>query len=77
MPSSDAVVGAHRCDILAVEQHTAGGRTVCAGDGAEQRRLAGAVGPDQRQDFALVDFKIDVADSLKQAVAHVELLDRQ
>ena len=40
-------------DIGAVEHHGAGRRRMRAGDGAQQRRLAGAVGADQRQRLAL------------------------
>ena len=45
------------------------------GDRREQRRLAGAVGADQRHHLALVHRQRDVAHGLEQAVAHLERLD--
>ncbi len=46
-----------------------------AGDGAQQRRLAGAVRADERDDLAFVDRERDLAHRLEQAVSHVEPLD--
>ena len=40
-----------------------------------KRRLAGAVGADQRDDLALVDGERDLAHGLQEAVAHVEPVD--
>ena len=48
----DAVGGVHRADRLAVEGHLAGLRLHQPGDGLEQRRLAGAVGADERHHLA-------------------------
>ena len=41
----------------------------------QQRRLAGAVGADQRQRLAALDAEADVAHRLQQAVPDVEPLD--
>jgi hypothetical protein len=43
-----------RQDALAFHQDVAGARLIESGEAIEQRRLAGAVGPDQPEDFALV-----------------------
>ena len=69
-------------DVPAVEDDAARGRLVDAGDHVEERRLAGAVGPDQAHDGALRDREVDVVDrdqaaellsqrvDLEQEVAH-------
>ncbi len=46
-----------------------------AGDGAQQGRLAGAVGADERDDLAFVDGERHLAHRLQEAVAHVEPVD--
>jgi hypothetical protein len=38
------IFGPHAVDRFAVEQNLAAGRRQCAGDGQDQRALAGAVG---------------------------------
>jgi hypothetical protein len=38
-----------------LEAHAAGGRAQDTGEQVEQRRLAGAVGPDQATDFSAFD----------------------
>jgi hypothetical protein len=50
----------HAGDVLAVEHDTAGGRLVDAGEHVEERRLAGAVRADQRDDRASRDREVDV-----------------
>ena len=47
-------------DLGAVEHDRAGRRHVDAGDLVEERRLAGAVRPDQRDDRAARDREVDV-----------------
>src|SRR5439155_5943777 len=47
-------------DVLAVEDDPAGRRLVDAGQHVEERRLAGAVRPDQRDDRAARDREVDV-----------------
>src|ERR1700678_969407 len=44
-------------DILAIERNRSLGRTNKAGDGLKQRRLAGAVRPDQAHDFVAVQIE--------------------
>ena len=71
-----------RCDgtcgeVGVAEQDAAAGRQMRAGDRPQQRRLAGAVGADQRQRLAALDAEADVAHRLQQAVPDVEPLDRE
>ena len=49
-------------DALAVETHFAGGRREASADQMKQRRLAGAVGSDDRVPLAGGDFERDAAD---------------
>src|SRR3546814_11563934 len=46
-------------------------------DGVQQGRLAGAVGAEQRDHLALVDFEVDPKEHLHVAVAHLELADEE
>ncbi len=46
-----------------------------AGDGAQRRRLAGAVGADQRDDLALVDRERDALERLDRAVGGADVLE--
>src|ERR1039457_788296 len=46
-----------------------------AGDGAQQRRLAGAVGAHERNRLAALDIETYAAHGLQETVANVELLD--
>ena len=48
--------------VLAREDHAARGRLVDAGEHVEERRLAGAVRPDQADDRALRHREVDVVD---------------
>ena len=48
-----------------------------ARDGAQQRGLAGAVGPEQRHHLALFDLEVDVEEDLVRAVEEVEVVDLQ
>ena len=54
-------------DVLAVEGDAAGIGRLEAGDGGEQRRLAGAVGPDQADDLALPHVERGLVDGLQAA----------
>ena len=65
---ADAPVRGHRRDVGIAEQDAAAGRQMRAGDRPQQRRLAGAVGADQRQRLAALDAEADVAHRLQQAV---------
>jgi hypothetical protein len=46
-------------------------------DGAQQRRLAGAVGADQRDEFAGIEVQADVLHGDRRAIAHPEVADLQ
>ena len=55
MPSAHDLLRGQRGDLLAAEADRPLARRRQAGDRAQRRRLAGAVGADQRDDLALVD----------------------
>ena len=54
-PSAARACALRRADVLALEGDAAGGVAMRAGDGAQQRRLAGAVGADERDRLAGLD----------------------
>ena len=56
------------------ERDLAAGRVEDAGDDVEERRLAGAVGPDQADDRALRDREVDVVDGDQAAEALRDVL---
>ena len=68
-------VGGEAGDLPApvIEPNPAGGRRIDAADEVEDRRLAGAVGPDETDDLALVDSQGEIvhgpeaAEVLRQA----------
>ncbi len=64
-------------DIDVVEIDAAAGRTVHAGDGADERGLTGAVRADDRHDRPLADVERHVVERLRVAVEDVEVLDPQ
>ena len=68
-----------RHDRAPVERDLAGGRDVVAGDHVEERRLAGAVGADERDDRAARDVEVDVVDRQQPAepLGHPARLDQQ
>ena len=69
-------VGGDAGDVLASEHDPSGdGARGRAGDRAQERRLAGAVGSHERQRLALLDGQRHLAHGLQQAVADVELVD--
>ena len=47
------------------------------GDRLQQRRLAGAVRPEERDDLALVDLEVDAEQHLHAVVMHVDSADEQ
>ena len=47
-------------EVAVLERDPAGGRVDVAGEHGEQRGLAGAVGPDQRDQLAGADVEVDV-----------------
>ena len=52
-------------------------QSVRTGDRAQERRLAGAVRPDERERLALLDLERHLAHRLQQAVTGVGALDRE
>ena len=48
-----------------------------AGDGVQRGGLAGAVGPDERDDLAVVDLHTDAAQRLHGAVGHLQIFNLQ
>ena len=62
-------------DVLAFEHDAARALLDQADDGAEGRRLAGAVAPEQRDHLALADLERDVEQDMRGAVIAVEILD--
>ena len=64
-----------RADVLALEGDPARRDSVCAGDGAQKRGLAGPVRADERDRLALLDAEANAAHGLKLAVAGFEPFD--
>src|SRR5204862_5630016 len=64
-------------DVVAVEDGPAARRVVGAGQQVEDRRLAGAVGPDQADDRPLRDREVDVVDGDEAAEDLAHHLGRQ
>ena len=62
-------------DVTAVENDRAVARARIAADGHHQRRLAGAVGADQRHDLALADLNVDAFECGDGAVVGVHATD--
>jgi len=73
--------GAHRCaragiaHVSPAERHRAGGRRQQAGDGAQQRRLARAVGAEECDDLGTTDTEIDTVQHADLAVAGIQAGD--
>jgi hypothetical protein len=67
----------HVGDILAVEFDAPCAGSRPAEDRHHQGRLAGAVGPDQGDDFAGVDVDIDALQRLDLAVGRAQRADRE
>jgi len=65
----DVVRGA-TLDRTAVEQDSAGGRRVDAGDDVEHRGLPGPIGPDEPEDHAALDDQVQLAHRAESAEAH-------
>jgi hypothetical protein len=57
------------------ERDGAGGRRQQAGDGAQQRRLARAVGAEECDDFGTADTEIDAVHHADLAVAGMQASD--
>src|SRR5690625_1782067 len=54
--------------VMAADFDAPGRRCQRAGEHAQRGRLAGAVGPEQAEDFALVQRQADVVDGARRAV---------
>src|SRR5690606_16303159 len=72
-PQARAGVGLQPVDAAAVERHLAA-RLDVAGEGVEERRLAGAVGADEAQDGALVERERHAVDGHQAAEAYRDAL---
>jgi hypothetical protein len=57
-------------EVGVLELDSACGDRLETGDALEERRLAGAVGPDQPDDFAVAGFEIDVIERAKATEAN-------
>ena len=75
MPLRARALADTRREIAAVEQDAAGGRLDDAGDDAQRRRLAGAVGAEQRDHLARVDGEVHVPDHGGLVVARRQPFD--
>jgi hypothetical protein len=62
-------------DVLAVEQQVAAGDGFEPRDQAQQRRLAAARGPDEDDELALADFKVDALDDVDVTKALLDVLE--
>ncbi len=71
--SDHGASGERRAQIAPLEQDGALAGLVDAGDGVEDRGLAGAVGPDHRRDPARLDFEVDFVDRGQAAEADGEV----
>jgi hypothetical protein len=63
-PATHEVGGPHAVDLLVVENDVSRGRSDHPGTGSQGRRLARAVGPDQRDDLPLVHLEVHVVEDL-------------
>src|ERR1700685_2697674 len=64
-------------DVLPLEDEPAAGRRHKTRDRLERRGLAGTVGPDQRDEFALVNFERKLADRGDLTIAAGQALNLQ
>ena len=71
------LVRRHARDVLAVEDQPARGRLVDARDQIEDRRLAGSVGTDDREDLTRLDREAHAVDGPETAEVHDEALRRE
>src|SRR5688572_16482067 len=62
-------------DVAAGKENLAGARPFDAGNGADKRRLAGAVGADHACDLAFCNFQRDRRERLRIGVIKVEVSD--
>jgi hypothetical protein len=71
------LVRRHARDVLAGEDQPAAGRIVDARDEVEDRRLAGAVGADDREHLPLLDGEAHPVEGLDAAEVDLEVLGRE
>ena len=77
-PGQQRRVLEHVAEPLAVDEHGAATRIEQAGGDLQQRRLAAAGGPDDRDELALVDVERDVVDRLGAVGEdHPDVVERQ
>ena len=76
-PGDGALVRGQRGHVDAVDEDCARGRAIEAGDDVERRRLAAAVGADQRMHAAAPHGEIDAVDRLQAAEIFGEASDLQ
>ena len=69
-------LGQPAMSCAAIEDAPAG-RAVDAGDGADERGLAGPVGTDDGDDGAFLDLQRDAVERLGVAVKQIERFDRE
>src|SRR5207253_755217 len=74
-PELGAAEGGEPGDVGAVEADAAGIRRGGPGDEIEERRLAGAVRPEEAEELALLDVEIHAAHGLDPAEALLQALD--
>src|SRR6478609_12188281 len=64
-------------DVFPAKFDRAGAGAQQAGEGTQQRALAGAVGADQTHRFAFIDVEIDTPEHLDVAISGCEVLDAE
>ena len=69
MPASRAAIGDVKCTTLAAKPNLAGVGNDRAAEGLDQRRLAGAVVADDREDLARIKVEVGVVERGDPAVA--------
>ena len=72
-----ARMGPEAGDVLLAQQHLAVGRALESGDHVEQRRLPGAVRPDQPMDLPGRDLERDAIEGLQPSEPHRDVADRE
>ena len=68
------LVGRHCGDVAAGETDAPRARRDTSADKADERRLSGAVGSDDRADLALFDRQVDILDGFQPAEAASEAI---
>ena len=71
------LVGHDTGDVAAFKMDAAGGRVIDAADQVEDGRLAGAIGPDDGEDAALLDFERHAVYRADSAKVHCKIAYRE